>query len=435
MNSSKQFLSLVFAILITANAFGETTPYDQLKPRRSGAILLKFKKDSNQNDLIRYLESHENELKSFSSFLNGETINRNNSADDFKPISENVFSFNYVSFSTSLKLNSNQEPTFVIKNQGSEELMAQIIKNSNLVEFAEPDYVHFPDAVMVNDPILHSQWYVDMIGLQRAWEVSVGNTSVQVLVCDTGVLSNHPDLNGNIVAEGFNFVDSTNQIEPSGNAHGTQVSGLIGAHGNNSIGIAGLNWEIQIIPGKISNDPKGATLTSTMISCVQWAAEHKIRLVNLSYNGGGSEALTDASKTLFENNGLLIFTSGNKGEELSYPHNPYAVRVGASDFYDFKAWWSNSGNCLDMVAPGVSMFSTDLNGDYKRVQGTSFAAPMVTGAAALLLSIEPKLTSAQLRNLIIHSSKDIGAKGYDVNFGHGRLDIYNAIQMLQQNKF
>ncbi len=318
------------------------------------------------------------------------------------------------------------------KTNNSEEHLAAQLMNSGMVEYAEPDYASLPD-IKPNDSEISSQWYLDKLGLPTAWEVSTGSNQVQVLVCDTGVLSNHPDLKGNVVA-GVNFIDGTTRTEPTGNAHGTLVSGLIGAKGNNGTGIAGVNWNIQIIPGKISNEVNGLSHTSTMIKCIQWAMDHKIRLVNLSYNGAGSEALADASKALFETNGLLMFTIGNTSEEVTFPKNPYAIRVGASDSFDFKSYFSNTGISLDIVAPGASIYSTDDKGGIKRVQGTSFSAPLVTGAAALLLSIDSTLTAAELRKILLESAKDLGYVGFDKAFGNGRLDIANAITKYRELK-
>jgi subtilisin family serine protease len=207
------------------------------------------------------------------------------------------------------------------------------------------------------------------------------------------------------------------------------VAGLIGAKGNNGIGMAGLNWNIQIIPGKISNDPKGAAQSSTMVKCIQWAIDHNIRVVNLSYSGTESDAIRDASKTLFENNGLLIYTIGNAGVEVTRPYNPYALTVGASDDYDFKPPWSNTGEALDLVAPGVWIYSTDGNGAYKNVQGTSFAAPLVTGTVALLISLNPERPMKELRQIIIDSAKDLWTPGKDKAFGFGRLDISKAMEI------
>lgn len=378
--------------------------------RRPGVVLFKLKKSAQLNDFNLFTtdlvtpKAENSPMKEISS-------------------SAQIYEFNFAS----------QKSTFALDTQANltEEDYAKQLMQTGLVEFAEPDYEVMPD-MAVNDPLMKSQWYINTINAPTAWDTTTGNNKVQVLVCDTGINSNHPDLKGNILTQGLNFIDNSKNTEPSGNPHGTLVAGILGAKGNNGIGIAGLNWNIEIIPGKISNEANGMTHSSVMAKCIQWAIDNHIRIVNLSYSGTTSDAIISVSKSLFENNGMLFQTIGNKGEDLTAPNNPYAVTVGATDFYDFKAMWSNTGEALDMVAPGVSMYSTSSNGDYARVQGTSFSAPLVSGTAALLLSLNPNLKMSEVKQILLDSAKDLGIKGYDKYFGHGRLDVANAIHLYQQ---
>ncbi|MGZ3797593.1 MAG: S8 family peptidase [Pseudobdellovibrionaceae bacterium] len=375
-------------------------------PRKSGAVLFKLKKNKTLADIQSRVQP--SSLIPFS-------VNMDLNAAQL--LSSSIYELH---FSTPMA-----DPEL---SNHAEEAYAKKLMETGLVEFAEPDYIITPD-VVANDPDLSTQWYLQKISAPAAWEITTGSYKTQVLVCDTGVMSNHPDLKENVINQGHNFADDSNNTEPSGNPHGTLVAGLIGAKGNNGIGIAGLNWEVQIIPGKISNDVKGAAQTSTMVKCIQWAIDHHIRVVNLSYSGTESDAIREASKTLFENNGMLIDTIGNAGLEVTRPANPYALTVGASDYYDFKPPWSNTGDALDLVAPGASILSTDGNGDYKNVQGTSFAAPLVTGTVALLISLNPDRPMSEIRQMILDSVKDLGTAGKDKAFGYGRLDIDKAIQL------
>lgn len=376
-------------------------------PRKSGVVLFKLKKNKHLADL---------QLSVFNPLAETIDFSASKLVSSLSP-QDSIYE---LSFST-------PQITFDSMSHSEEAYASKLLK-TGLVEFAEPDYILTPD-LAANDPSISTQWYLQKISAPTAWDMTTGNNQVQVLVCDTGVMSSHPDLKGNISNQGHNFADDSNNTEPSGNPHGTLVSGLIGAKGNNGIGIAGLNWSIQIIPGKISNDVKGAAQVSTMVKCIHWAIEHHIRVVNLSYSGTESDAVLDASKALFENNGLLIYTIGNTGLEVTRPPNPYALTVGATDFYDFKPAWSNTGDALDLVAPGASILSTDANGDYKRVLGTSYAAPLVSGTLALLISLNPEVPMKDLRQIILNSVQDLGTPGKDQAFGYGRLDVNKALQL------
>lgn len=402
--------------------------------RTKGVVLFKLKENKQLSDYqVSFLNLQESIDLSQSQLIAGSSIyaihfsdsekNQNQITNLNLNIKNNLNSIalnNEIKNENSNKLEVNQEETFANK-----------LMQSGLVEFAEPDYIFEPDMV-ANDPNIKSQWYLNKIEAPNAWDMTTGSNQVQVLICDTGIMSNHPDLKDNVTTDGHNFVDDSNQTQPTGNPHGTIIAGLIGAKGNNGVGIAGLNWNIQIIPGKISNEKNGAAQASTMVKCIQWAIDHKIKIVNLSYSGTESEAVVNASKALFENNGMLFLSMGNKGQEVDTPHNPYAITVGATDHYDFKAYWSNTGVGVDMTAPGTSIFSTDMNGDYTRVQGTSFAAPLVTGTAALLLSMNPKLSLTDIRQILFDSAIDLGTPGYDIAYGHGRLNINKALSLYKE---
>ena len=420
-----KFKSLILCLLLLGNhALSLDTPkvmglsnlrtpltHRSLLPRRSGVVLFKLKPKNQLFQLINSLKSAEERLEfPFYKYSNSHLLG------------SKKLDLYQIDFKTNPLFKSLTEVA------NSEETFAQKIMETGLVEFAEPDYIIYPDHV-ANDPKIMSQWYLEKIQAPLAWDITTGNNQVQVLVCDTGVLSSHPDLKENISSEGHNFVDDTSNSEPSGNPHGTLVSGLIGAKGNNGIGIAGINWNIKIIPGKISNDPKGGALVSVMVKCIQWAIDHQIRIVNLSYSGTDSNSIYEVSKSLADHNGLLVYTIGNTSEEVTRPANTYALTVGASDDYDFKPPWSNTGDALDLVAPGNGILSTDGSGDYKSVRGTSYAAPLVTGTAALLISASPERPIKEIRQIILDSVKDLGTKGKDKAFGFGRLDTGKALEL------
>jgi subtilisin family serine protease len=232
----------------------------------------------------------------------------------------------------------------------------------------------------------------------------------------------------------MNFVDGTTQTEPSGNPHGTHMAGIIGATANGPDGAQGVNWNVQIVPGKISNEPSGKTQHKDSAKCIRWGADQGIRIVNLSFSGAyDNEDVIAAAHYLFERGGILVMPSGNdamSGEPKPFTDNPHMIVVGATGPDDWKAMFSAMGDHVDLTAPGVEMYTTHTGGQRIRDKGTSAAAALVSGAAALILSYRPELTAQQLSDVLLNSTVDLGSKGRDKSFGMGRLDLQKALELL-----
>lgn len=275
-------------------------------------------------------------------------------------------------------------------------------------------------------------WFISKIQAPLFWEKSKGSRSVRVLVCDTGIESNHPDLRGNIGA-GMNFADGSANTEPTGNGHGTRIAGLIGAQGGHTgAGASGVNWEVRIIPGKITNQPNGAADHTVSAKCIKWGADQGIKVVNLSFSGAVDNlAVQEAAEYIYQRGGILVVSSGNKGEHPDLPDNPHMVVVGGTNSIDWAPPAYNKGKFVDLSAPASALYTTDMGGRYVTTNGTSLSAAIVSGAAALILSVKPDLTAQQLIDLLLASTVDLGEPGRDEAFGTGRLDLKKAIELLK----
>lgn len=328
-----------------------------------------------------------------------------------------------------------------IHRQGSltEGEVAQVLMATGGLEFAEPDALVEPE-MTPNDPYVGNQWQHAKIGSYAAWDkVPGGSQSVLVAVCDSGVESTHPDLAPNMALPGYNTVDNTTNSEPnysaaSGGYHGTMVAGYIAAAGNNGAGVAGVAYGVKILPVKITNQADSTAYSSDAAECITYAADRGAKVVNLSYLMGRYATIDSAAQYLRTKNGLLFVAAGNGGcdtgstcTEGVYPDYSSFVLVGATDQNDLRAGFSNYGAAIDIVAPGVGVYSTYWNGGYTGGNGTSFASPITAGAAALLYSINPGFTSTQVENFLFSTANRTGGLSDSYTFGNGRVDAAAAV--------
>ena len=311
---------------------------------------------------------------------------------------------------------------------GRETAIANILKHSGLVQFAEPDYAVTP-TLQPNDPNFPNQWHHSNINSQQAWDTTTGDSRVLVAVCDTGFDVNHPDLAGNLRTDlAFNAQDGSNYIFDA-NGHGTGTAGTLGAVGNNATGVAGVNWNVDIIPVRIAiSDTNSSAYISTMATCIEYAADNGARVVNLSYGGIQYSTIDAAAQYLRARNGLLFMSAGNDGQEFAtFPDFTSFVGVGATDQNDNRASFSNWGTFVDITAPGVSIRTTYPNNSYVNYSGTSFSSPVAAGVAALMVAANPAITADEIEAGIFATAVDIGASGNDNVFGHGLVDAAAAV--------
>lgn len=325
--------------------------------------------------------------------------------------------------------------------------VASLSRNAN-VRYATPD-VAYRVQTIPDDPLYEQQWGMESIGAPEAWDRSTGSKSVIVAVLDTGIDLTHPDLEADIWTNpdpgqdgygddihGWNFVSENNN--PSDDyGHGTHVSGIIGAVGNNGIGVSGVNWSVSVMPLKIC-EPEGCYL-SAEIAALEYAVEHGAKVANASFGGAGDsskpeeEAIEAAGKA-----GLLfVAAAGNQASSndvlpfypASYPLSNI-ISVAATTSSDTLASFSNYGaTSVQLGAPGENTLSTlpttgplSSSTGYGYLSGTSMAAPQVSGAAALLWSLHPSWTMQQVRSRLLATTRPLPSLFGKVS-SCGELDI------------
>lgn len=312
--------------------------------------------------------------------------------------------------------------------QDREEEIAAQLKATGAVVFAEPDYT-VPMSIIPNDPSYSNQWFHGKIGSETAWNYSKGSSTVQVAMCDSGFDLSHPDLASQFVLPGYNTVKDNSQID-SINGHGTMTSGTVAAIGNNGVGITGMAWNIRLMPIQITDRADGASTYSDIVECIRYASDHGAKVANISYDYTyASAAVSDAAAYMRAAGGLVVTAAGNGGADISsWGTSPNLFIVGATDSSDQLASFSNFGTPVDLVAPGLDIYTTQVGGNYGYVSGTSLSTPIVTGTAALIYSLNPTFTPAQVEQYLLSTTTDLGVQGKDLTFAGGRLAAGSAVQ-------
>lgn len=310
----------------------------------------------------------------------------------------------------------------------SEEQLCLELLRTGAVEFAEPDYC-VTTAGTPNDPQYGQEWHHTTINSPAAWDMTTGTSTVVVAVVDSGVEATHPDLAANMRLPGYNCVDNGTNSGPnpsSGGWHGTFTAGVAAAVGNNNAGVAGIAWNVKILP-VCALYPDGSGYISDVAEGITWAADHGAKVVNVSLITSGSSAINTAGQYVRGKGGLLFVAAENNGINPGFSDYASYVTVGATDQNDAKTSWSNYGNYIDVVAPGIDIRSTYTNATYATGWGTSFAAPVVSGIAALIWSLNTNFTPPQVENFIFSTCVDLGSTGDDSTFGHGRVNAAAAV--------
>lgn len=322
--------------------------------------------------------------------------------------------------------------------QLSSQQVIQTLKADPAVEYAEPN-VTFRTRFVVNDPRSADQKGLGMIGMGKAWDISLGDPRVVIAVVDTGVDMSHPDLRDKLVP-GFNVL-SPGQPPQDDNGHGTHASGIAAAATDNRTGIAGTAPRCRIMPIKALNAEGGGDGFGVATGVV-WAVDNGAHIINLSLGGEApQETLERAIKYALARNVSVIVAMGNESTNaLRYPASyPGVISVGSVDQTRNLSNFSNYGKWMSVVAPGSqilstmpmqSVYMTSAEGymnEYDFMDGTSMAAPMVAGVVALMKSRHPNLTPAEIKARLEGTARDLGAPGFDERFGHGLVDAPRAI--------
>ncbi|HXG92883.1 MAG TPA: S8 family peptidase [Blastocatellia bacterium] len=368
---------------------------------------------------------------------------------------------------------------FKLNGQMTVEEAVQRAKADPRVEYAEPDYLLYANDTQPNDPYFKDMWGLSSVGCllcqnnqtnpninaTRAWDITTGSSDVVVAVLDTGVDVAHEDLAANIWTNpneiagngldddgdgfiddvnGWNFYDDDKGVfkKASDDSHGTHVAGIIGAEGNNGIGVTGVAWHVRLMSLKFLGGSKGSGSTADAVAGINYAIEQRkrgvnVRVINASWGGGGySQSLRDAIAAAGQAGILFVCAAGNDGEDVDQtPDYPAAyskelsntISVAAIDANDAIASFSNYGHgTVSVAAPGQSIISTLPGNSYGNFSGTSMATPFVSGVAALLWSREPQLTPAEVKQRIVSTAEPTIALASRI-LSSGRVNAYNAL--------
>lgn len=330
---------------------------------------------------------------------------------------------------------------------------------------------------MPNDSLISNQWALSMIKAFDAWDINQGADSISITVIDTGIDYLHPDLMNKIFInsgeigldalgndkrsngidddgngfiddymgwdftdrEGFPF-DSTggdylfwdnDPKDENGFSHGTAVAGIIGAETNNTTGIAGVAPKVRILNLR-AFDPEGYGEEDDVAAAIIYAVKMGTSVINMSFGDYSySYVLRDVIRYAYSQNIVLVASAGNSASPDPHYPSGYSevISVGNSTKDDFVASSSNYGSTLDLVAPGTSILTTIRNNRYTDFNGTSAAAPFVSAAAGLIRS-SGNFSNEEIKQILKTSTDDIGAPGWDLRTGAGRLNLERALRVL-----
>jgi thermitase len=292
------------------------------------------------------------------------------------------------------------------------------------IEAVQKDY-YFQAQLDPDDPRFGDQTHLTIIGLPDAWEISTGSAAIISAVLDSGVDVGHADLGGRFLTGRNTFEAGGTTLDEYG--HGTLVAGVLGAASNNRSGIAGVNWAGPILPVRVT-DESGRASSRAIASGLVWASQRGARVINVSFAPLQADGVVRrATRYVFANGGLVFISAGNDGQRNADRGAREAVFVGATDNRDALATFSSTGPAVDLAAPGVEIWSTSNDGEYRAVSGTSFASPIAAGVAALIWSARPELPPITVLRLLEDTAIDLGDAGDDEQFGAGRLDAGRAL--------
>lgn len=303
--------------------------------------------------------------------------------------------------------------------------IAEELRRTEVFSVIEPDYV--ASIAGPDDPLYGDQWGVARISAPLAWSLTTGD-GVIVAVIDTGVDATHPDLAGQVLAEGYDFVNA--DADPmDDHGHGTRMSGIVAALTGNGLGGVGVAPDAKLLPIKVL-DEDGYGTYSEVASGILYAADHGARVLNLSLSGSSpSQVLQNAVDYATARGAVVVAAAGNYASSLpAYPAaSGDTVAVSAVDAGGAHPSFSNYGLWIDVAGPGVDIVTTSLGGTYASTTGTSPAAAFASGVFALLLAAEPALTPEKAVERVQLGATDLGLPGWDRYFGWGVVDAYGAL--------
>ena len=306
------------------------------------------------------------------------------------------------------------------------------LKENIDVEYIEIDQLVYPLEVISPENIVSFSeivtWAVERVNALEYHQITKGN-GIKIAVIDSGVNVNHPDLINNIKT-GYNFIDNNYDVNDDCD-HGTCVSGLIAAE-SNDFGMLGIAPESFIYPLKVLHKVDGNRCSgyiSDVVQAIEWSIENNMDIINMSLGSSSQLHSVEIALDMAYDAGILIVASaGNDGNKsicddndcVCYPASyDSVIAVSAMTRTDTIASYSSRGPEIELTAPGTSVYTTASNGEYRWFSGTSCAAPIISGVAALLMAKYPEKTNVEIREKLIEICMDLGQEGRDILSGYG----------------
>ena len=283
-------------------------------------------------------------------------------------------------------------------------------------------------SIVPDDPVYYDQWNLEKIACPEAWAITTGDASVIVAVIDSGLSDFAGEYEGRIVP-GYNFVDDNEDYSDT-EGHGSAVTSVLAAKGNNGVAIAGICWDCRILPLKVFDESPFSPpqFSSKVAAAIDLAVSKGARVINMSLNLSESEVIMSAITRARSAETVLVTAAGNKAPTpiTSLGRIPGVIAVGTTNNNDLR-YLSNGGKDLDLMAPGVNLWVLGPVGWWPPTTGSSVASPHVAGVAALILSLRPELTATEVEALLYSGADDIGEPGWDPETGWGRLNARNSL--------
>ena len=365
------------------------------------------------------------------------------------------------------------------KNQADITPLLQELNNHPSIVWAEPNY-HYPVHFIPNDSLYPNQWALSKLRMEQAWDVEQGNPQVIIGVIDTGIDYQSEDFNNRIWvnsiedlnqngrldsldingidddqngyiddvigwdfthAPGFpdngDFLDPDNDpMDDYPGGHGTPVAGIIGAATDNHVGIAGIAPGIRLMALR-AGTASGYLEEDDVAEAIIYAVQNGCKIINMSFGDlVYSHLLKEAVDYGTTNGVIFVASAGNSGSQILQFPAAYdnTISVGATNFENQLAPFSNYGSKIDLVAPGQDILSTGANNFYGNYSGTSFSAPMVCGVLGLLWSQQPTTHREAVIGQLVAGCMDLGSPGWDIYYGHGLLDAYMILSSPQTSR-
>ena len=465
MKSLKSFL-LAAIFLLNVNVFSQ-----------SKNIIIKFKSNTPQ-EIVNNFKNNSPKSGSSSVSKLSKDLNILSSREVFKKVNVEYFQSNdykRIGLDKIFIIDVEERNLGQLINLGSKNEFIEYIQPNN--QFKIEDLSNA--GLVPNDSYYGTQYYLNLIGMQSVWDITMGDSNIVIGVIDTGLDFLHPDLQSSFKInygeygngkdtngidddnngfiddwKGWDFTDEPFSGDPrrgdyltpdndptddNKQSHGTAVTGIINAAFNNSIGVSSVAPRCKVLVMR-AFDAEGFGEEDDVANAILYGISSGVKVFNFSFGDYVfSNLLRDVIKFAYTRNILIVCSAGNDGSDrLHYP-SAYdeVVSVAASDDNNFKASFSSFGETVDIFAPGFQNLTTvrtgkgsaQFNGDYNKLNGTSFAAPIVAGVAALLLSKNSELTNEELRGILVSTTTLMPAQTtWDHLHSSGRLNALTAVQ-------